>query len=128
MEPKSSIFLRYTLTLTTFSQDEPAAFRTLPRLDIHWACGNRHELHGQSDYLETYRMLLNAAFHNLAVSTSRCLAAEENQPGDLCSMGCERHTIKYLATASCHVKGNIHRICGCAGSSDELIFSTDMAP
>lgn len=33
--PKSSILFRYTLTLTTFSQDEPAAFSTLPRLAMH---------------------------------------------------------------------------------------------
>lgn len=34
---KLSMSLRYTLTLTTFSQDDPAASKTSPRLEMHCA-------------------------------------------------------------------------------------------
>lgn len=37
MAAKLSMSLRYTLTLTTFSQDDPAASKTSPRLEIHCA-------------------------------------------------------------------------------------------
>lgn len=37
MTAKSSMSLRYILTLTTFSQDDPAASKTSPRLEMHCA-------------------------------------------------------------------------------------------
>ena len=52
---KLSISFKYTLTLTTFSHDEPAASKTFPRLLMHWAYGFeswfRCEIHSNDSYM-----------------------------------------------------------------------------
>jgi hypothetical protein len=45
ISPKLSMFFRYTFTLTTFSHDDPAASRTLPKLLMH--CAYTIELEGK---------------------------------------------------------------------------------
>jgi hypothetical protein len=78
------------LALTTFSQDDPAAARTLPRLLMHWALeelrvGRRFE--GR----EIYGVLLYAARDDLTGLVRRCLTTEEDEAGHFC---CVREDVR----------------------------------
>jgi hypothetical protein len=83
------------LTLTTFSQDDPAAFRTLVSFAMH----SRYQQYGEHYWIEredaksmksinmsTNRMLADSLSDELSIQPMRGLTATEDQSRDFNSM------------------------------------------
>lgn len=77
---KLSISFKYTLTLTTFSHDEPAASKTFPRFLMHWAYWRYIDWRVRAQKSNvSYSMLFNAAFDYFSCLVCWNLTTQKDQ-------------------------------------------------